>query len=472
MAKPTSPVERARILVLDDEATQCEMLAEALRQEGYPAVPLTDPREALARLGREHFDLLITDQRMPAMTGVECIRAAREIDPDLMAIIVTAYGTIETAVQAMKLGAFDFLTKPIDIDHLLVLLAKAEAQRQLVSENRLLKEQLRERLPVSGMIGQSPVMQEVFSILHRVAPTNATVLIRGESGTGKELIAAALHAHSPRHNRPFVAVHCAALPETLLESELFGHEKGAFTGAVRTRQGKFQAAHGGTLFLDEIGEIAPSVQVKLLRFLQEKTFERVGSNTAFHVDVRLVAATNRDLETAIKDGGFREDLYYRLNVVTIRVPPLRERRQDIAALMDHFLTRFAQANHRQLQGYSREFYEALVRYDFPGNIRELENIMENAVVLSRGSHLTVADLPHFLRAGAAPPPAEGATAESLPEMLARIEREAIVQALALHDHVQTHAAEALGIDERVLRYKIKKYGLKGLQGKPRQGLRD
>jgi DNA-binding NtrC family response regulator len=468
MPKTTCPVERPRILVIDDEATQCQMLAETLKQEGYDATPFTDPREALALLGREHFDLLITDQRMPVMTGIECIQAAKQIDPDIMALIVTAYGTIETAVQAMKLGAFDFLTKPIDVDHLLVLLAKAEGQRQLASENRLLKEQLRELHPVNGMIGQSPAMQEVFSILHRVAPTNATVLIRGESGTGKELIATALHTHSPRREHALVTVHCAALPETLLESELFGHERGAFTGAVRTREGKFQVAHGGTLLLDEIGEIAPAVQVKLLRFLQEKTFERIGSNRPLQVDVRLVAATNRDLEQAIREGAFREDLYYRLNVVTIHLPPLRERRQDIAALMDYFLKKYAQANHRPLEGYSREFYEILVRYDFPGNIRELENIMENAVVLSRGSHLTVADLPRFLRDGVALPSATaGSLTQSLPERLARIEREAILQALQQHDHVQTRAAEALGIDERVLRYKIKKYGLKGPQGSVR-----
>ncbi len=402
MTQISSPPKDTRILVVDDEAAQCRLLAETLQREGYPAQAVTDPQEALALLKRDHFDIIITDQRMPTMSGIDCIQAARRIDPDITAIIVTAYATIETAVKAMKLGAFDFLTKPIDVEHLLVLLSKAEEQRQLIRENRLLREQIQERQALPGIIGQSPAMQEVFSIIQRVAPTTATVLIRGESGTGKELIAKALHFHSPRRDRPFIAVHCAALPETLLESELFGHEKGAFTGAVRARDGKFQAAHGGTLFLDEIGELSPSVQVKLLRFLQERTFERVGSNRSQQVDVRLVAATHRDLEQAIKNGAFREDLYYRLNVVSLRVPPLRERRQDLAALIDHFLSHYTQANHRDIQGYSRECYDALLRYDFPGNVRELENIVENAVVLSRGTHLSVADLPPALRISTAP----------------------------------------------------------------------
>jgi DNA-binding NtrC family response regulator len=468
MTPVSSPPKDIRILVIDDESTQCRMLAETLQHEGYVALPFTDPVEALARLSGEHFDILITDQRMQGMSGMECIQEAHRIDPDITAIIVTAYGTIETAVKAMKLGAFDFLTKPIDVEHLLLLLAKAEEQRQLIRENRLLKEQLLERQALPGIIGQSPAMQEVFSIIQRVAPTQATVLIRGESGTGKELVAKALHFHSPRRGRPLVAVHCAALPETLLESELFGHEKGAFTGAVRARDGKFQAAHGGTLFLDEIGEIAPSVQVKLLRFLQERSFERVGSNRPQQVDVRLVAATHRDLEQAIKDGSFREDLYYRLNVVTIRVPPLRERRRDLAALIDHFLLHYAKANHREIQGYTREFYDLLLRYDFPGNVRELENIVENAVVLSRGSHLTVADLPPALRTlSIEPTPSPVSDTEMLPDLLARIEKDRIVHALERHDYIQTRAAEALGIHERVLRYKMKKYGLETQHAKPR-----
>ncbi len=468
MTPAPSPTRDTRILVIDDEATQGRLLAETLQREGFTAQPFTDPNQALAQLKREHFDILITDQRMPGMSGIDCIQAARGIDPDITAIIVTAYATIETAVKAMKLGAFDFLTKPIDVEHLLVLLAKAEEQRQLIRENRLLREQLQERQAFPGMIGQSPAMQEVFSIVHRVAPTTATVLIRGESGTGKELIAKALHYHSPRRDRPLITVHSAALPETLLESELFGHEKGAFTGAARSRDGKFQAAHSGTLFLDEIGELSPPVQVKLLRFLQEKTFERVGSNHPQQVDVRLVAATHRDLEQAIRDGHFREDLYYRLNVVTIRVPPLRERRPDLTALIDHFLKHFTEANQRDIQGYSREFYDALLRYDFPGNVRELENLVENAVVLSRGNHLTVADLPPHLRSsspgGFSISPTEQ---ETLPDLVARIEKEKILEALERHDYVQTRAAENLGIHERVLRYKMKKYGLEAPHGRPR-----
>jgi DNA-binding NtrC family response regulator len=468
MPPDSSKTRDTRVLVIDDEATQGRLLAETLQREGFAALAFSDAEQALARLKGERFDVLITDQRMPGMSGIDCIQAARRIDPDIAAIIVTAYATIETAVKAMKLGAFDFLTKPIDVEHLLVLLAKAEEQRQLIRENRLLREQLQERQAVPGIIGQSPPMQEVFSIVHRVAPTTATVLIRGESGTGKELIAKALHYHSPRCERPFVAVHSAALPETLLESELFGHEKGAFTGAIRSRDGKFQAAHSGTLFLDEIGELSPAVQVKLLRFLQERTFERVGSNHPQQVDVRLVAATHRDLEQAIRDGQFREDLYYRLNVVTIRVPPLRDRRPDLAALIDYFLKRFAEANQRDIHGYSREFYDALLRYDFPGNVRELENLVENAVILSRGSHLSVSDLPAHLQPsspGALPMPLP--ETETLPDLVARIEKEKILEALENHDYVQTRAAETLGIHERVLRYKMKKYGLEPPHGRPR-----
>jgi len=311
-------------------------------------------------------------------------------------------------------------------------------------------------------------MKSVLKEVESVAQSNSSVIITGESGTGKELIARAIHSNSPRRFFPLVSVHCGALTESLLESELFGHEKGAFTGAVRSRDGKFQAAHGGTLFLDEIGELSPSVQVKLLRFLQERTFERVGSNQSRQVDVRLVAATHRDLEQAIRDGQFREDLYYRLNVVTIRVPPLRERRPDLAALIEHFLKRFTEANQRDIHGYSREFYDALLRYDFPGNVRELENLIENAVVLSRGNHLGVADLPPHLQAlspgGLSTSPGEP---ETLPELVARIEKEKILEALERHEYVQTRAAENLGIHERVLRYKMKKYGLEGPHGKLR-----
>jgi two-component system NtrC family response regulator len=465
MTNIPSPAACAKVLVLDDEATQSRMLAEVLNQEGYDAVPFTSPAEALNRLSREPFDILITDQLMPDMSGIDFIQAAKRIDPDITAIIVTAFGTVATAVEAMKRGASDFLTKPIDVAYLLILLARVEAQRQLISENRLLRERLRERHRLTGIIGQSPAMQEIFSVIHRVAPSGATVLIRGESGTGKELIANAIHLHSPRHNKPLIAVHCAALPETLLESEIFGHEKGAFTGAVRAREGKFQAAHGGSLFLDEIGEISLAVQVKLLRFLQERTFERVGSNRSVTVDVRLIAATNRDLEKAMRDGAFREDLYYRLNVVAIHLPPLRERREDLPALIDHFLKKYADANQRSIDGYSREFYETLLRHDFAGNIRELENIMENAVVLCRGGTLTVADLPHYLRGVAAERgPQLDAARQSLPERIARVEKELILGALERHDFVQTRAAEALGIHERVLRYKIKKYGIKGPPG--------
>jgi two-component system NtrC family response regulator len=360
-------------------------------------------------------------------------------------------------VAAIKAGAADYLTKPLNLDELLHRIRTARERQRLVAENRELRLALSERHRVEGIIGESGRMQEVLSLVHRVAGSDATVLIQGESGTGKELIARAIHHASPRAAGPLVKVNCAALPETLLETELFGHEKGAFTGAVAARQGRFELAHGGTLFLDEIGDLPLHLQVKLLRVLQEREFERVGSSRPIAVDVRLIAATHRDLMALVKTGGFRDDLYYRINVVTIVVPPLRERREDIPALIDHFVRSFAQANRKPIVGLTREARELLLRYDYPGNVRELENLVERAVVLTRDDVIGRADLPLTLQESTT----DAAETAGLTAAVEGLERRLIREALARADGVQTRAAEALGISERVLRYKLKKYGLAG-----------
>jgi two-component system NtrC family response regulator len=444
-----------RVLVVDDEPAQRELIAGFLRRQGFEVVTAADGAAALERFRAEPADAILTDQKMPGLSGLALLDAARAIDPEVAVIVMTAYGTIESAVTAMKGGAADYLTKPLNLEELRHRLARAREHRALRTENRELRAALQERHRVEGIVGESGAMQEVFSLVHRVAASDATVLIRGESGTGKELVAKAIHYASGRAGGPLVRVNCAALPETLLESELFGHEKGAFTGAHAARQGRFEAAHGGSLFLDEIGDLPLHLQVKLLRVLQEREIERLGSSRPIAVDVRLLAATHRDLEAAVRAGTFRDDLYYRINVVTITVPPLRERRADIPLLLDHFLARFARDNRKPVRGLTAEARDALLRYDYPGNVRELENLVERAVVLTRDDVIGVADLPLGVRA--AEP--GGDEAVTLPAATEGLERRLIREALAAADGVQTRAAEALGISERVLRYKLRKYGL-------------
>jgi two-component system NtrC family response regulator len=446
-----------RILVVDDEPAQRELVAGFLRKQGYDVALAGDGKEALARFTAEPFDLVLTDQRMPGLSGLELLAALRRVTPEAAVIVMTAYGTIETAVAAIKAGAADYLPKPLNLDELLHRVRAARERERLLAENRELRLALSERHRVEGIIGESGRMQEVLSLVHRVAGSDATVLIQGESGTGKELIAKAIHYASPRASGPLVRVNCAALPETLLESELFGHEKGAFTGAVASRQGRFELAHGGTLFLDEVGDVPLHLQVKLLRVLQEREFERVGSSRPIAVDARLIAATHRDLAALVKAGRFRDDLYYRINVVTIVVPPLRERREDIPPLIDHFVRRFAESNRKPIAGLTPAARELLLRYDYPGNVRELENLIERAVVLTRDDVIGPADLPLTLQDATAEP-AEPARLTAAVEAL---ERRRIREALAESDGVQTRAAETLGISERVLRYKLKKYGLAG-----------
>jgi DNA-binding NtrC family response regulator len=444
-----------RILVVDDEPAQRELVCGFLRKHGFDVVEAGGGREAVARFKQEVFDLVLTDQRMPDLSGLEVLEAVRSTSPETAVVIITAYGTIETAVSAVKAGAADYLTKPLNLDDLLHRVHRVRERQRLVAENRELREALAERHRVEGIIGDSGRMQEVLSLVRRVAPSDATVLIRGESGTGKELIARALHYASPRAAGPLVKVNCAALAESLLEAELFGHEKGAFTGAVASRKGRFELADGGSIFLDEIGDLPPHLQVKLLRVLQEREFERVGSSRPIKVDVRLLAATHRNLEALVRDGRFREDLYYRINVVTIVLPPLRERREDLPPLIEHFLRAFAGKNGKTVRGLTREAREALLRYDYPGNIRELENLIERAVVLTRDDVIGVEDLPLALEA----PASESGEGAGLVAAVEGLERRMIQEALAKADGTQTRAAELLGISERVLRYKLRKYGL-------------
>jgi DNA-binding NtrC family response regulator len=395
------------------------------------------------------------------LSGIDLLKATKQLHPEIAVILITAYGSIASAVEAMKAGAYDYLTKPIELDELVHLIDRIAERQRLLAEVRELRTQLRDRYRFEGIIGESGAMQAVLSLVARVAPTPATVLIRGESGTGKELIAQALHYNSPRRDKRFLKVHMAALPETLLESELFGHEKGAFTGATERRIGRFEAAHGGTLFLDEIGDLPAPLQVKLLRVLQEREIERLGSHQPIPVDIRILAATNQDLERAVQERRFREDLYYRLNVFPIVLPPLRTRREDLPLLIEFVLHKFSTRLGKPVAAVSREAMEALLRYDYPGNVRELENILERAMILARHDAVYVEDLPLHLRENTpeakGTPPTQQA---SLSEVVHAVERQMILRALERHGGVQTRAAAELGISERVLRYKLHKYGLR------------
>ncbi len=454
-------MQKARILIMDDEPGERGRIEAFLKQKGYEVAAHGKVAAAVEALKRERFDVFLTDCNIPGVDALRTSEEARSINPDTAVIIMTAFGTIETAVKAIKAGAYDYLAKPVDLDQLTVLIERVAERRNLVRENAQLREQLIERYKFDEIASTSHAMEEVLNLAGRVAGSTATVLLRGESGTGKELIARAIHYHSPRAERPFVKVNCAALPETLLESELFGHEKGAFTGAAARRIGRFEAADGGTIFLDEIGDLAPGVQVKLLRVLQEREFERLGGNETLKVDVRVVAATNRDLEQAMAEGAFREDLYYRLNVVTVAIPPLRERKEDIPALMEHFIARYARENRKKISGVTAEARDLLMRYSYPGNVRELENIMERAVVLAKGGAIASRDLPLHLKTTESDEKlCVKKTGSSLNETLDTVERGLILEALKESGGVQTKAAERLGISERVLRYKLKKYRIK------------
>ncbi len=454
-------MQESRILIMDDEARERKRIGDYLKQKKYDVLAVGTVQEAMDAIEHERFDAFVTDCNIPGVDALRTSDEARRINPDMAVIIMTAFGTIETAVKAIKAGAYDYLPKPVDLEQLVVLIERISERRDLIRENAELKEMLIERYKFDEIVSTSHAMEEVINMAGRVASSSATVLLRGESGTGKELIAKAIHFHSPRANAPLIKVNCAALPDTLLESELFGHEKGAFTGATARRIGRFEAADTGTLFLDEIGELTPAMQVKLLRVLQEREFERLGGNQTVKVDVRVITATNRDIEKAVKEGVFREDLYYRLNVVSLVIPPLRERKEDVPELIDFFIKKYKDENKKSITGISAETRDLLIRYSYPGNVRELENIIERAVVLAKKGVITTADLPIHVRTVAS----EGKLSAqklkgSLNETLDTVERGIILEALKESGNVQTRAAEKLGISERVLRYKLKKYTIK------------
>ena len=446
------------ILIVEDDPVQREMLSGFLRDLGVETVEAGDGHEALDRLSSQPIDLVVTDLRMPGMEGSELLREIKSQNPEVGVVLVTAYGTVQGAVEALKDGACNYLLKPLDLDEVEQVIGRCLAERQLKRENRELRQRLGEIESLPGIVTAGGPMAETLSKVARVAPSNVSVLLLGESGTGKELLARAIHAASPRADGPFVAVNAAALSPTLLESELFGHERGSFTGADRARAGRFESAEGGTLFLDEIGELPADIQVKLLRVLQERAIERVGSNRPIAVDVRVVAATHHDLPARLQEGSFREDLYYRLAVVTIELPPLRRRRSDIPLLVDHFLDKHVGAAGGESKSFSREAMDLVVRYDFPGNVRELENLVQRCLVLARGSLISIDDLPASILGATQTSTTEDAGADaSLPARIEALERVAIDEALQLESGNQTKAASRLGISERALRYKLAKY---------------
>jgi len=449
----------ASILIVEDDASQRAQLAGFLRDLGAEVAEAGNGREALALLPRIGPDVVITDLRMPKMDGHELLREIRQLNPEIAVIIVTAYGTVEDAVACLKDGAGDYLLKPLDLNEVEHLVRRSLERRHLERENRELRRRLGTLESVEGIITAGGPMVEVLSMVKRVSASSASVLILGETGTGKELIARAIHAASGRSSGPFIAVNASALSSTLLESELFGHEKGAFTDAERARTGRFEAASGGTLFLDEIGDLPAEVQVKMLRVLQDKTIERVGSNRPVPVDVRLIAATHRDLPKEIQEGRFREDLFYRLAVVNIEIPPLRRRRADIPLLVEHFIKKHAEMAPDSPKSVSREAVDLLVRYDYPGNVRELENIVQRTIVLAREEQITTDDLPPTVLGAARETAATGSPGleATLPARVAALEKAAIEEALAAEEGNQSRAARRLGISERAVRYKLAKF---------------
>jgi DNA-binding NtrC family response regulator len=446
-------MDRVGILVVEDEESQRSLLAGLLKNEGYTVGEAGDGATAYDLLEKGIYEIVLLDYRLPDMDGLTLLKKIKELNPSTEIVMVTAFGSIENAVGALKAGASEYLTKPIDLDDLLFKLRKIEEKTYLVRENMVLRETLRDRFKSEEFVYQSEKMHEVSSLVVRIAKTDSTCIISGESGVGKEVVLNMIHALSDRKDFPLIKVNCAAIPETLLESELFGYEKGAFTGAYQRKPGKFELANKGTIFLDEIGDIPLLLQSKLLRTIQEREIERLGGSHPIKIDVRIIAATNRNLEEEVKKGAFREDLYYRLNVVTINVPPLRERKEDIPLLIDFFLKKYNLKHKKNIRGLTREARDVLVKYDYPGNVRELENIVERAIVLTRGEHITSEDLPNL--ADHAASTGDGSirgTVESL-------ERSMIIEALVNADWVQTKAALALGLSERMLRYKIKKYNI-------------
>lgn len=448
----------SRVMIIDDEPLMRITIQDALVAEDYQVSAAETGKKGMTLLRETPVDILITDLKLPDTDGIQVLKEAKTISPETQVILITAYGSIDSAVTAMKEGASDYLTKPFSMDELLLVIRRLVRMKQLEEENLRLRKRIEERFGLEGLVGKSSQMQKIYDLIETVSQTDATVLIQGESGTGKEMVANAIHLQSPRKNGSFIKVNCSALPETLLETELFGHERGAFTGAFRQRKGRFEMAHGGTLFLDEVGEVSSAVQVKLLRVLQERQFERVGGNETISVDVRLICATQKDLKEEIRKGSFREDLYYRLNVVPIVLPPLRERREDILLMADHFISRFSKKMGKEITGLSEEGKALLLKYPFPGNIRELENMLERAIALIKGKVIQAEDLPEEVC---------GQTSviqticekmrgsKPLATAVSHFEREYIHGVLEKTKGKKGQAAEILGISRKTLWEKIK-----------------
>ncbi len=452
----------ANILILDDEKNYLLVLQSVLEDDGYEVTALSNPEMGLAYLDESEVDVVITDMKMPGLTGQDVLEHVKKNFPHIPVLIMTAFGSIESAVEAMRVGAFDYITKPFNNEELLLSLSKAVRYAETARENILLRQQIQEKFGPDNIVGRGKAMLQVLEMVNKAGPSRSTVLITGESGTGKELIARAIHNVSPRKDGPFISVNCMAFNPGVLESELFGHEKGSFTGAQSMRKGRFEAAHGGTLFLDEIGELTHDLQVKLLRVLQERTFERVGGTKPIEVDIRVVSATNKDLMQAVQDGSFREDLYYRLNVVSVEMPPLRERREDIPHLATFFLDKYSKENEKQFKGFSTAAMDYLTAYEWPGNVRQLQNVVERCVVLASGEQVEAEDLPPEIKDEESQ---FKSAVDLLPvkldlaQTLEGIEAALLRRALVRSEFVQVKAAELLGVSKSLLQYKMKKYNL-------------
>jgi len=454
---------REKILVVDDESKIRDHFSEFLGKEGFDIDTAENGQVAIKKIDESFYDVVLIDLNMPKVDGMTVLRHLVENEPESIGIILTGYASVRNAVEAMKAGAFDYLAKPAKIEEVLIVIRRAIEFRDLRRENYALKRQLKKKYKFKNFIGDTPSMNKVFRTIEKVADTDSTILILGESGTGKELVARAIHYHSARRDKPLIPVNCGAIPEELLESELFGHEKGAFTNAIRTRIGRFEMANGGTIFLDEIAEMSPHLQVKLLRVLQEQEFERLGGTRTIRCDVRIIAATNKNLEQAVEKGKFREDLYFRLNVIPIQLPPLRERKNDIPLLVNHFLEQMNKAKNKKIRGMEKEVLEALEAYDWPGNVRELENVIERMVILADGEYITVSDLPEKIAAHRRRPdisvtelPEEGV---SLSQAVNQYERQLIISALEKTGWVKNRAAKLLRMNRTTLVEKIKKQGI-------------
>lgn len=456
---------KSRILVVDDEESIREFLEIMLKKEGYEITLAEDGLRAKDLLAKKSFDMIISDLQMPGMTGIELLKHVKDTAPEIVFMMITAFGTTENAVEAMKMGAYDYITKPFKIDEVRLNIQNALRSKNLETENRSLRKELNKEYSFQNMIGNSPIMHQIFDMIKRVSQTPTNVLITGESGTGKEVVAKSIHFNGPLKDRPFVTVNCGAIPENLMESEMFGHKKGSFTGAITDKVGMFEVADGGTLFLDEVGELPLSIQVKLLRAIQERVIRRVGATDDMKVDVRIIAATNRNLEEMVKSGTFREDLYYRLNVINIKTPSLRDRKDDIPLLAQHFLRKYNERLNKNIQSISAEAMEMIIKYNFPGNVRELENLIERTVALEAGATILPESLPPMVNTPSGRKMASSNEIEvteeglDLDKVMGQIEKELLVKAIHAAGGIKKRAAKLLNISFRSMRYRIEKYNL-------------